>query len=156
MNECLPRLCSTDSERPGYRRQSEFSKEQPLRLRPIFLDHALRVLVHPTRSILEIQFGPRVQVGPKRISACPRPSTHRHIDLYVFYSRVRNNCLRGHRVAGSFPCFYTALEHFDVGKAFRPIFGCLTDSARFGGSRSIENDFLRLRQRSQPRSEIGQ
>jgi hypothetical protein len=64
--------------------------------------------------------------------------------------------LRGHRVAGSFPCFDTALEHFDVGKAFRPVFGCLTDSARFGGSRSIENDFLRLRQRSQPRSEIGQ
>jgi len=46
--------------------------------------------------------------------------------------------------------FDTALEHFDVGKAFRPIFGCLTDSARVGESRSIENDFLCLRQRRRP------
>lgn len=60
-------------------------------------------------------------------------------------------CLRGHRVAGSFPCLNTTLKHFDVAKAFRPVFGCLTDSARVSESRSIENDFLRLRQRSQPR-----
>lgn len=53
--------------------------------------------------------------------------------------------LRGHRVASSLPCFDTALEHFDVGKAFLPVFGCLTDSASFGGSRSIKNDFLGLR-----------
>jgi hypothetical protein len=58
----------------------------------------------------------------------------------------RRCCLRGHRVTGSFPCCDAALEHFDVGKAFRPVFSCQTGSARFGGSRSIENDFLRLGQ----------
>jgi hypothetical protein len=73
-----------------------------------------------------------------------------------FIGDFASTALRGHRVSGSLPCFDAALEHFDVGKAFRPVFGCLTDSARVGESRSIENDFLRLRQRSQPRSEVGQ
>ena len=51
-----------------------------------------------------------------------------------------------HRVASSFPRFDTALKHLDVGKALLTVFGCLTGSARFGGSGSIEDDFLGLGQ----------
>jgi hypothetical protein len=49
-----------------------------------------------------------------------------------------------HRVSGSLPRLDSAFQHLDVGKALRLIFCCLTGSARFGGSSSIEDDFLRL------------
>jgi hypothetical protein len=49
-----------------------------------------------------------------------------------------------HRVSGSLPRLHSAFQHLDVGKALRLIFRCLTDSARFPRSRSIEDDFLRL------------
>ena len=49
-----------------------------------------------------------------------------------------------HRVSRSLPRLNTAFQHLDVRKALRLVFRCLTDSARFGGSRSIKNDLLRL------------
>jgi len=49
-----------------------------------------------------------------------------------------------HRVSRSFPRLDSAFQHPNVRKALRLVFRCLTDSARFGGSRSIEDDFLRL------------
>jgi hypothetical protein len=49
-----------------------------------------------------------------------------------------------HRVSRSLPRLDSAFQHLDVRKALRLIFRCLTDSGRFGGSRSIEDDFLRL------------
>src|ERR1700686_1756295 len=61
-----------------------------------------------------------------------------------------------HRVSRSLPRLDSAFQHLDVRKALRLIFRCLTDSARFGGSRSIEDDFLRLRQRVYPRLEAGE
>jgi hypothetical protein len=57
-----------------------------------------------------------------------------------------------HRVSRSLPRLDSAFQHLDVRKALRLVFRCLTDSARFGGSRSIKDDFLRLRQG--PRSEL--
>ena len=58
-----------------------------------------------------------------------------------------------HRVSRSLPRLDSAFQHFDVCKALLLVFRCLTDSARFGGSRSIEDDFLRLWQRVYPRLE---
>jgi hypothetical protein len=49
-----------------------------------------------------------------------------------------------HRVSRSLPRIDSAFQHLDVRKALLPIFRCLTDSARFARSRSIEDDFLRL------------
>ena len=63
--------------------------------------------------------------------------------------------LAGHRVTRSFPGCDSALQHFDVGKALLLVFRCLTGSARFSGSRSIEDDFLRLRERRHSGLEAG-
>lgn len=63
--------------------------------------------------------------------------------------------LRGHRVTCSFPRFDAALQHLDVGKALRPVFRCLTGSARFSGSTSIEDDFLRFWERCQTGLQAG-
>jgi hypothetical protein len=49
-----------------------------------------------------------------------------------------------HRVSCSLPRLDSAFQHLDVCKALLLVFCCLTDSARFGGSRSIKNDLLRL------------
>src|SRR5258708_28118555 len=51
-----------------------------------------------------------------------------------------------HRVSRSLPRLDSAFQHLDVRKALRLIFRCLTDSTRFAGSSSIENDFPCLRQ----------
>src|SRR5579864_3230232 len=59
------------------------------------------------------------------------------------------------RVSGALPGFDSALERLHVGKALFPIFGCLTGSASLGGSGSIEDDFLRLRQRAHLELEAG-
>src|SRR6266404_5115708 len=61
-----------------------------------------------------------------------------------------------HRVSRSLPRLDSAFQHLDVRKALFLVFRCLTDSARFGGSSSIENDFLCLRQRRRPRLEAGE
>jgi hypothetical protein len=61
-----------------------------------------------------------------------------------------------HRVSRSLPRLDSAFQHLDVGKALLLIFRCLTDSARFGGSRSIEDDFLCLRQRRRPGLQAGE
>ena len=55
-----------------------------------------------------------------------------------------------HRVSRSLPRLDPAFQHLDVRKALLLVFRCLTDSARFGGSSSIENDFLCLWQRRRP------
>jgi hypothetical protein len=49
-----------------------------------------------------------------------------------------------HRVSRSLPRLDSAFQHLGVRKALRLVFRCLTDSARFARSRSIEDDFLRL------------
>ena len=49
-----------------------------------------------------------------------------------------------HRVSRSVPRLDSAFQHLDVRKTLLLIFRCLTDSGRFGGSRSIEDDFLGL------------
>src|SRR5580692_2952573 len=61
-----------------------------------------------------------------------------------------------HRVSRSLPRLDSAFQHLDVGKALRLIFRCLTDSAGFAGSTSIENDFLSLRQRRRPGLQAGE
>jgi len=61
-----------------------------------------------------------------------------------------------HRVSRSLPRLDSAFQHLDVGKALLLIFRCLTDSARFAGSSSIENDFLRLWQRGRAGLELGE
>jgi hypothetical protein len=61
-----------------------------------------------------------------------------------------------HRVSSSLPRLDSTFQHFDVRKALRLIFRCLTDSARFGGSRSIKDDFLCLRQRRRPGLQAGE
>jgi hypothetical protein len=49
-----------------------------------------------------------------------------------------------HRVSRSLPRLDSAFQHLDVCKALRLVFRCLTDSARFAWSRSIEDDLLGL------------
>jgi hypothetical protein len=49
-----------------------------------------------------------------------------------------------HRVSRSLPRLDPAFQHLEVHKALRLVFRCLTDSATFAWSRSIEDDFLRL------------
>jgi hypothetical protein len=61
-----------------------------------------------------------------------------------------------HRVSRSLPRLDSAFQHADVRKALRLIFRCLTDSARFAGSSSIEDDFLRLWQRGRAGLELGE
>jgi len=61
-----------------------------------------------------------------------------------------------HRVSRSLPCLYPTFQHGNVLKALRPVFRCLTDSAGFAGSTSIENDFLCLRQRRRPGLQAGE
>ena len=61
-----------------------------------------------------------------------------------------------HRVSRSLPRLDSAFQHFDVRKAPLLVFRCLTDSARFAGSSSIENDFLCLRQRRRPGLQAGE
>jgi hypothetical protein len=61
-----------------------------------------------------------------------------------------------HRVSRSLPRLDSAFQHLDVGKALRLVFRCLTDSARFAWSRSIEDDFLQLWQGVYPRLEAGE
>jgi hypothetical protein len=61
-----------------------------------------------------------------------------------------------HRVSRNLPRFDTAFQHRDVLKALRLILRCLTDSAGFAGSTSIENDFLCLRQRRRSGLQAGE
>ena len=61
-----------------------------------------------------------------------------------------------HRVSRNLPRLDSAFQHLDVRKALRLIFRCLTDSTRFGGSSSIEDDFLCLRQRRRPGLQAGE
>jgi hypothetical protein len=49
-----------------------------------------------------------------------------------------------YRVSRGLPRLDPAFQHLDVRKTLLLIFRCLTDSTRFGGSRSIEDDFLGL------------
>src|SRR4029077_12511279 len=49
-----------------------------------------------------------------------------------------------HRVSRSLPRLDAAFQHLGVRKALRLVFRCLTDSARFARSPSIEDDFLGL------------
>ena len=60
------------------------------------------------------------------------------------------------RVSRGLPRLDSAFQHLDVRKALRLVFRCLTDSARFGGSRSIEDDFLRFWQRVYTRLKGGE
>ena len=61
-----------------------------------------------------------------------------------------------HRESRSLPRLDSAFQHLDVGKTLRLVFRCLTDSARFGGSSSIEDDFLCLRQRRRSGLQAGE
>jgi hypothetical protein len=61
-----------------------------------------------------------------------------------------------HRVSRSLPPLDSAFQHLDVGKTLRLIFRCLTDSAGFARSRSIEDDFLCLRQRRRSGLQAGE
>jgi len=61
-----------------------------------------------------------------------------------------------HRVSRSLPRLDSAFQHLNVGKSLCLIFRCLTDSARFGGSSSIEDDFLCLRQRRRSGLQAGE
>jgi hypothetical protein len=61
-----------------------------------------------------------------------------------------------YRVSRGLPPLDSAFQHLDVGKALRLVLRCLTDSARFGGSSSIEDDFLCLRQRRRPGLQAGE
>jgi hypothetical protein len=59
-----------------------------------------------------------------------------------------------HRVSRSLPRLDAAFQHLDVRKALLLVFRCLTDSAGFAGSSSIEDDFLRLWQRGRAGLEL--
>jgi hypothetical protein len=61
-----------------------------------------------------------------------------------------------HRVSRSLPRLDSAFQHRDVRKALLLVFRCLTDSARFARSSSIEDDFLRLWQRGRAGLELGE
>jgi len=97
----------------------------------------------------------------KRCTLAARCSVFVSMTSLCHTVRTTINCLITskssiHRVSRSLPRSDTALQHLDVGKTLLSIFRCLTDSAGFAGSASIENDFLCLRQRRRPGLQAGE
>jgi hypothetical protein len=61
-----------------------------------------------------------------------------------------------HHVTSSLPRLDSTFHHLDVRKALLLVFRCLTDSTRFAGSSSIEDDFLSFWQRGYQGLELGE